>query len=39
VPITVFATSFFQDEKGNDWFKNLVFLVLILGLLSVQLNY
>jgi len=39
VPITVFATGFFQDEKGNDWFKNLLFLVLILGLLSVQLNY
>ena len=39
IPITVFATNYFQDDKGIDWFKNLLFIVLILGLISVQLNY
>ncbi len=39
IPITVFATNFFQDRKGSDWFKNLVFIVIILGVISIQLNY
>ncbi len=39
IPITTFATNYFQDEKGKDWFKNLLFLILILGLMSIQINY
>ena len=39
IPISVFATSYFQEEKGMDWFKNLVFFIFIAGLISVQLNY
>ena len=39
IPITIFATNYFQDNKGRDWFKNLVLIVLILGLLSIQMNY
>ena len=39
IPITVFATNFFQEEKGRDWFKNLLFIILVFGLISVQMNY
>lgn len=39
IPITVFASNYFQNEKGRDWFKNILFIVLILGLISVQMNY
>lgn len=39
IPMTVFATNFFQDEKGRDWFKNLMFIIIILGLISIQMNY
>lgn len=39
IPITVFTTNYFQDEKGSGWLKNLLFIVLILSLISIQLNY
>ena len=39
IPITVFATNFFQDRKGRDWFKNLMFILIILGVISIQINY
>ena len=39
IPVSVFAAMFFQDTKGRDWLKNLLFIVLILGLVSIQLNY
>ncbi|NUM30814.1 MAG: hypothetical protein HUU47_00635 [Bacteroidetes bacterium] len=39
IPASVFASNYFQERKGNNWIKNILFLLLVLGLISVQLNY
>lgn len=39
LPMTVFVSNFFQDDRGADWLKNVLFVSLILGILSIQLNY
>jgi hypothetical protein len=39
IPTTVFVSNYFQEEKGRDWLKNLLFIILILGIASIQLNY
>jgi hypothetical protein len=39
IPMALFGSNFLQDDKGKDWFKNLIFIILIIGLISVQLNY
>ncbi len=39
IPLTVFSTNYFQDTTGKDWFKNLLFVILILSLANIQINY
>ena len=39
VPLSMFGANFLQDERGRDWFKNLIFIILVIGLISVQINY
>lgn len=39
IPASVFASNYFQERRGNNWVKNILFLLLVLGLISVQLNY
>jgi len=37
--LSMFGANFLQDERGRDWFKNLIFIILVIGLISVQINY
>ncbi|MCB9252381.1 MAG: hypothetical protein H6605_07915 [Flavobacteriales bacterium] len=39
IPMALFASIFFQDKKGNDWFKNLLFFIILVAIVSAQLNY
>lgn len=39
IPTSVFAANYFQETKGNNWLKNIVLLLLIIALVSIQLNY
>ncbi len=39
IPLTVFSTNYFQDTTGKDWFKNLLFVLLIISLINIQINY
>ena len=39
IPASVFSANYFQENKGNNWVKNIVFLLFILGIISIQLNY